>query len=264
MRKLWYQLVYIMCKPFFGWLCGFVYPIKIIHKKRLPKKQRHVVVSNHLSAIDIIHVFLQTPGRRRMIAKKELRKSKFLRVFEKPADIIWIDRENPSVASVKRILECLKKDQAVCLFPEGTRNKENRELQDLKSGATVFAIKGKAPLVPLLIFSHAKKFRRNYLYVGEPLFLEKFYNERLRPEIVEFADEYLRRHMLAEMEKMDDYVINKRWKKKNRLPVVEEEVVENIEEQVFDDMIEDSTEKISMDKTQEADKEIESKVIEQA
>ena len=211
--------MYHLFKQIFRFFASFIYPIKIIHKKRIPKKSKHIVVSNHISWVDILQLLIQTPGRRHMVAKKELQKSRFIRFWNKVTDldIVWIDRENFSLASVKKILDLLKRGRAICIFPEGTRNKESRELLELKSGTAVFAIKAKAPIVPVMIYARPRVFRRNYVYVGEPFELSEFYDARLTPDLTARADALLREHMLKEMENMDDYIQNKRWKRKNRL-----------------------------------------------
>jgi len=199
-------------------LSFFIYPRKIIHKERLPKKSKYIAVSNHLHWVDAVYVFLKGPGRRYLLAKKELAEiSPFLKSMEKAAGIVFVDRDNPSVASIKAILGYLKRDKPILVFPEGTRNRESRELLETKSGAAVFAVKSSAPVIPMLIYERARAFRRNYLYVGEPFELSEFYGKKLTEELLNEANALVRAHMLLEMEKMDDYVMNKRWKKKNRI-----------------------------------------------
>ena len=219
MKKLWYKIAYGVSKAVFAFFANIIFPFKLIHRKRIPKRKKHLIVANHLSGIDILYLQIQLKGLRHLVAKKELRKSRFIRAYENIIDLIYVDRENTSPESVKKILALLKKERAVCMFPEGTRNTQNRELLPLKSGATVFAIKSKAPIVPILIYQKAKKFKRNYLYVGEHLHFDRFYKARMTPDVVAEADAILRNHMLTEMASMDDFVLNKRWKRKNRLPV---------------------------------------------
>ena len=195
-----------------------IYPVKIIHKKRLPKHKKHIVVSNHLSWTDSVHIVFSLPRRRFILAKKELSRSWFLRFFRRLLGIIFIDRENPSLESFRTIYKILKRDEAISIYAEGTRNKVNRELQEIKSGAASFSIKSGAPIIPVMIYSKSRVFRRNYLYVGEPFDLNEFAGKKMTHELTAEADAKVRAHMLKAMEEMDDYVLNKRWKRKNRLP----------------------------------------------
>ncbi len=193
-----------------------IFPAKIIHKERLPKKSRYLAVTNHQSWVDIIYSVFTLPGRRYIIAKKELDKG-FLHSIRKFMAIIFVDRENPSIGSVREVFGALNCGEAVTLYPEGTRNKENRELMEIKTGSAVFAVKSGAPVIPVMIYRRAKAFRKNYIYVGEPFDLAEYAGKKLSGEVLEEATEKIRRRMLAEMDNMDDYVQNKRWKKKNRL-----------------------------------------------
>ena len=213
-REVLFQII----RFFVNILTFFIFPIKIIHKKRIPKRSKYISVSNHLSWVDMLYVHLRTPGRRYVVAKKELwDNSRTVRIFGKIFGGIAIDRDNPSISSIKQILTFLKRNLPISLFPEGTRNKENRELQELKQGAAVFAIKGAAPMIPILIYSKARAFRKNYIYIGELFDFSEYYGVRMNEELTAAAEEKMRTHMLLEMEKMDDYIVNKRWKKKNRL-----------------------------------------------
>ena len=154
-----------------------------------------------------------------MVAKKELReKSGFLRVMHKEIGIIFVDRDSPSLSSIKSILTALKRDRPLLVFPEGTRNKSGEvgSLLPVKPGAAIFAIKAQAPMIPMMIYKPAKLFRKNYLYIGEPFDFSEFYGQKLSEEVTEAANEKMRTHMLLELENMRDYVENKRWKKKNR------------------------------------------------
>ncbi|MCL2798500.1 MAG: 1-acyl-sn-glycerol-3-phosphate acyltransferase, partial [Firmicutes bacterium] len=79
----------------------FLYPRKIIHPERIPKKAKYVGVGNHQHWVDIVYIFIRGRGGIKMVAKKELQeKSGFLRVMHKEIGIIFVDRDNPSLASI--------------------------------------------------------------------------------------------------------------------------------------------------------------------
>ena len=193
----------------------FLFPRKLIHKERIPKKSKFVAVANHQHWADAVYLYIKGPGRVYMLAKKELQeKSRFLRVMRKSAGITFIDRENPSVSSIKSILGILKSDRPILVFPEGTRNKESNELMETKPGAAMFAIKARAPMIPMMVYERARAFRMNYVYVGEPFEFSEFYGQKLTEELLEEANAKMRAHMLTEMGNMREYVANKRRKKK--------------------------------------------------
>jgi len=214
-RKILFAIIWAVCR----FLSLFLYPRKIIHSERIPKKSKYVGVANHQHWADIVYIFVWGRGRLYMVAKKELReKSGFLRVMHKEIGIIFVDRDSPSLSSIKSILTALKRDRPLLVFPEGTRNKSGEvgSLLPVKPGAAIFAIKAQAPMIPMMIYKPAKLFRKNYLYIGEPFDFSEFYGQKLSEEVTEAANEKMRTHMLLELENMRDYVENKRWKKKNR------------------------------------------------
>ena len=66
-------------------------------------------------------------------------------------------------------MNALKNDEGITIFPEGTRNKSGENLQELKSGAALFALKGRASVVPIILLHKQRVFRRNYMYVGKQI-----------------------------------------------------------------------------------------------
>ncbi len=61
------------------------------------------------------------------------------------------------------------------LFPEGTRNKSgSKEMFKFKDGAVVFALKTGSPIIPMVQYRPPKIFRRNYVLIGKPMYLEKY------------------------------------------------------------------------------------------
>ena len=94
-------------------------------------------------------------------AKKEMFKNKFLSWFWRGMGLISLDRQKTDFTALKTSLSVLKDGKKLVIFPEGTRNKVNTELQEIKGGTALFAIKAKVPIVPMWIEKRGKIFRRN-------------------------------------------------------------------------------------------------------
>ena len=153
------------------WLPGkILLPTKVVNKKLIPKKGGVVLACNHFSNLDVILLQLNIGRGLKYLAKKELMKNKFVGWFLKKLGAFPVDRENGDIAATKFALKTLKDGKALCMFPEGTRNKsDSNELQDLKSGAVLFASKTSSPLVPMMFVSKPRLFHKSYLIVGEPV-----------------------------------------------------------------------------------------------
>ena len=93
-------------------------------------------------------------------------------------------------------MKVLKEGKKLVIFPEGTRNKTGEELQELKSGAGLIAVRTKTPVVPVMFLKHPKIFRRSYMIVGKPFELKEFYDKKLTKEDYETIDNIIREKMI--------------------------------------------------------------------
>ena len=150
MYRFLYYLTFLFWRIF--------YPCKIVNKKRWEWKVPMVVVSNHLSNLDPIYINAYISEPKKFLAKKELFKNKFVGKILKIAGGIPIDRGQIDLSAIKASLSALKNGQKLVIFPEGTRNKEGEDLQELKNGAAMLAIKAKVPVLPLHIATMLQAF----------------------------------------------------------------------------------------------------------
>ena len=193
------------------------YPTKVLGKSNLPRGKQ-IVVSNHLSWIDIPVTGLGLPGFRRILAKKEIGKWWITRLLVKLVGAILVDRAKPDLEAIRTCVGHLKNNGGLLIYPESHRNRMgNTELQDVKGGASLIAIKGKSPIVPIIINNKPKMFRRNFVLVGRPFELTEYYGKRLDTPTIEEAGEIVADNMRITQAVIRDFVDNKRWKKANRL-----------------------------------------------
>ena len=161
-------------------------PVKIIGKKNLPKKQGFVLTCNHYSNADAVMIDIKIGRKIRFLAKKELFKNKFVSFFLKQFGGYPVDRGASDIKAFKFALTTLKDKKVLGLFPEGTRNKAGtEEMQELKSGAIVFASKAGVPIVPMVLVKPIKFLRRTTLIVGEPFMCEGENPTRLTKDEIE-------------------------------------------------------------------------------
>ncbi len=195
--------------------CFFiVYPCKVHGKKNIPEKGKPaVLVCNHYRGIDCGFVAKAYSKDVFFLAKQELFKKKCTARIIKSFGGIPIDREKPDLKSILAASKVLKNGSKLVIFPEGTRNKESDELQQIKGGTAVFAVKAKCPIVPMMMNSRAKPFRRTHLIVGEPFELSDYYNVKLTAEVIEEMDEIVRNKMLEQAEKLQEILGRKKNKK---------------------------------------------------
>lgn len=149
-----------------------LFPTFIKNKKKIPKG-KCIIIANHRSNLDPLILLNVIWREQHCVAKKELFKNKMLSGFLKKMKAIPIDRDNVEISTIKLCLNTLKKEKVLTIFPEGTRNKTLQPLLEIKNGASVFAVKSGAPIVPIWIKKNPKLFCFNTLVVGEPFYISK-------------------------------------------------------------------------------------------
>ena len=151
-----------------------LFPTKVFDKNKLPKKkdkQGYVFCANHYSNLDVIIFDINFGRKINYMAKKELSKNKFVGGLLKGIGGISIDRNTTDLTAYKNAIKVLKNNKPLGIFPEGTRNKQDEaDMQEIKSGAIVFASKTNTPIVPIAMLRKPKIFRRNYILVGDPFY----------------------------------------------------------------------------------------------
>lgn len=159
------------------------FKLEVIGLENIPKEGKIIIAANHKSNFDPIFVASSVNKTRKMtaIAKEELFKNKLLKAILNKLEIIPINRENPGLNTIKIILKYIKNEYALVMFPEGTRSK-GENFSDAKAGLSLFAVKGKALVVPCTIYSSYKLFSKAQVYFGEPISLEQYYKQKLSSE----------------------------------------------------------------------------------
>lgn len=207
-------------RKFYGFIRGvfylpfkIFYPTKVLNARNMPKSERLISVSNHCSWKDIPVLAINVPGYRRFIAKKEIGKNKLIHKLAEMLGVIFIDRGKADMHAMRESINALKAGDGLAIFPEGTRNKNaDSALSEIKGGVTLLAIKGNAPIVPMIIWKKERVFRKNYIYIGEPFDLTEFHGKLLDGDTLGEASEKVLRHMQAAKDDMELFIKEKRWK----------------------------------------------------
>lgn len=156
-----------------------LFPCKIYGKENLPSGGT-VIVSNHFHAMDCGYIAKLYNKDIYFLAKQELFKKKSTARLLKSLGGIPIDRDNPDLKSMMSVLKILKEEHKLVIFPEGTRNKTGtNDLQPIKGGAIIFAVKAKKPIVPIMFLKKGGFFKPTKMIVGEPFELSEYYGKKL-------------------------------------------------------------------------------------
>ncbi|MTI67790.1 MAG: 1-acyl-sn-glycerol-3-phosphate acyltransferase [Firmicutes bacterium] len=158
-----------------------LYKIKVFNKENVPKEGKIILCSNHISLLDPITVALAVDRQVFFMAKKELFKNKLFGAILKKLGAFPVNRKKSDLTAIKNSLKLLKKDNALGLFPEGTRVK-NKDLDSVKPGVAMISLKSKAPIIPIYIDSKYKKFKDVKVYIGKPIYFKEYEGQKLNLE----------------------------------------------------------------------------------
>lgn len=123
------------------------YNPKIIGAEKIPADGSIVIAGNHKHVYDQCLTIMATKRVIHYMAKKEYFDGKLAPLF-KFVGCIPVDRSKRDFSSAMSAMKVLKKDGAIGIFPEGTRNKTDDFLLRFKSGAVAMAKKSDAYIVP--------------------------------------------------------------------------------------------------------------------
>lgn len=150
-------------------LYKFWYNPKVIGAENIPEDGALIVAGNHMHIMDQCNVFLATKRPIHYMAKKEYFDGKFA-FFFKLAGCISVDRGRNDMGCLMSALRVLKRDGAIGIFPEGTRNKTEKFLLPFKTGAAFMAMKSGATVVPFGVAGDYKFRSKNLrIVIGKPI-----------------------------------------------------------------------------------------------
>lgn len=197
----------IIFVPFFR----LIFPFRFYGNKKVPDGAC-VYIGNHYRIWDIVYPAMTTWEGIHFIAKKSVSKNPFMHFFCKTCKTIDVSRDGTDAKAVIEAIKCLKNGEKISLFPEGTRNKTDAEMLPFKAGATVFAIRTKTPIVPIMQYKKAKPFQIAHIIIGEPFELSEYYDRKLTQEEYEEADRKLYDKLISMRREHEQYLANRKKK----------------------------------------------------
>jgi 1-acyl-sn-glycerol-3-phosphate acyltransferase len=127
----------------------------------IPRHGGFIVAANHASLIDPPIVGAQVPRQLAAFARKTLWKGGISSWWLDIVGVIPVDRDGGSdIGAIRRVLQTLKQDKGIILFPEGTRTPTG-QLQRAKAGVGLMACRTGVPVVPARVFGTFEACGRN-------------------------------------------------------------------------------------------------------
>jgi len=158
-------------------------------EEHVPQDTAVLYVANHRSFFDILVTYIRVPRPTGYISKLEMKKFPLLSHWMRNLHCLFLDRKNirEGMKTILTGIEKAKSGISVCIFPEGTRNKENTGILPFHEGSFKIAEKANVPIVPITLVNTADIFEDHFpkikkttviIEYGEPIYLDKLEKEK--------------------------------------------------------------------------------------
>ena len=165
--------------------------LTVIGEENIPKDTAVLFIGNHRSYFDIVLTYARCRGLTGYVAKKEMLKIPLLSRWMKFLHCLFLDRSDvrEGLKTILTAIDKVKSGISIMIFPEGTRNKNESELDLLPfhEGSFKIATKSGCPIIPVSINNSSALFEDHLPYVkkapviieyGEPIYVKKLPKEQ--------------------------------------------------------------------------------------
>lgn len=152
----------------------FYHPVfKVVGRENVPQRTRVVICCNHSGLADPIWLLfaLRLDQMPRIMAKKQAMKIPVLGAFLRAIGVFGVDRDKADVNAIKTGIKCLRDEQALMIFPEGTRMRAGKVVEP-KDGALMLASRTDSPVLPVYLSTERIPFGPIRCVIGKPYRME--------------------------------------------------------------------------------------------
>ncbi len=147
--------------------------VEVRGREYLPGQGSFIIATNHLGFLDAALAFYALDRWDLFIPVAEKwEESSLLKWLGRYLNFIFIDRFNPDIKAMRRIIDLMKDDNILVIAPEGTRSRVGSMIE-AKPGVSYLAAKLGRPIVPValagtedkVIFGNLRRLRRSQIVV---------------------------------------------------------------------------------------------------
>jgi 1-acyl-sn-glycerol-3-phosphate acyltransferase len=187
------------------WLIRFIFHliarVDVNGYEYLPKEGNCVIATNHLGFLDVpIGFYALNRWDLFVLVAEKWGKVPLFRWAAKYLNIIFIDRFNPDIKTLRKVISLMEQNNILVIAPEGTRSRTGA-LIEAKPGVSYLATKLNRPIVPVAItgtedkaiLGNLKRLRRSHitLTAGPAFLLPPLPRENRDQGLKQYTDEIM-------------------------------------------------------------------------
>ena len=197
---------------FILWLTGV--KVTVIGEENVPKDQPVLYIGNHRSFFDILLTYTRCPGLTGYIAKAEMEKIPLLSNWMRYLHCLFLDRKDikKGLQTIKEGIEKIKSGISICIFPEGTRNRSESdlELMEFHEGSFKLATRTGCPIIPIALNNTVSIFEKQFPKIRKTHvvieYCKPIYPAELSKEDKKFIGKYTQNIILEALKKNESLV----------------------------------------------------------
>jgi len=175
--------------------------VEIRGKENAPLKGGMILASNHIGFLDIIMVYFAIDRTDLFIPVAEKwEKIGWIRWLGRQLNFLFIDRFNPDLKAMRKMIALMQEGKCLVIAPEGTRSRVGSLIEG-KPGVAYLAARSGFPVVPVaitgtedkVILGNLKRLRKSTIILtgGEPFIIPPLPNRNRDEALQKYTDEIM-------------------------------------------------------------------------
>lgn len=164
-------------------------PLLLIYRMRrlTPEGERYrqvfrgggILAANHTAFEDPFLVGVAFWYRRLFfLAAEAVMQGKLRILLLKGAGVIEINRQIADIEAIQKAVSILKNGHLLCVFPQGGIT-EGQDVQAIKSGCVLMAIRADVPIVPMHILPKGRWYQRRTVVIGRTVYPKEHFTKKI-------------------------------------------------------------------------------------
>jgi 1-acyl-sn-glycerol-3-phosphate acyltransferase len=170
-------------------------------REHVPLTGGMILASNHIGFLDLVMVYFAIDRMDLFIPVAEKwEKVGWIRALAGPLNLLFVDRFNPDLKAIRKMIALMEEGKCLVIAPEGTRSRVGSLIEG-KPGVAYLAARSGFPIVPVaitgtedkLVLSNLKRLRRSNITLtgGEPFIIPPLPNKDRDAALKNATDEIM-------------------------------------------------------------------------
>lgn len=182
-------------------LFNIIARVEVSGYEHIPEEGNFVIATNHLGIVDVPLAFYALDRWDLFVLIGEKwKKNRFFRWLGKYFNFVFIDRFNPDIKALRKVIELMDEGKNLVIAPEGTRSRVGSLIEG-KPGVSYLATRLGQPIVPVaisgtedkVILGNLKRLRRSHIVLkaGPAFTLPPLPRENRDAVLKQYTDEIM-------------------------------------------------------------------------